>query len=309
LIITYILLSNVLNCDKFKLNIVLEIIPASELILNKDGSIYHLNLLPGEIGDYIITVGDPDRVDAVAKHFDSVRLEKTNREFKTVTGRLGNKSISVISTGISTDNIDIFLNELDALVNVDFEKRQVKPEHTSLNIIRIGTSGTIQKEMPLDSFLLSHFAIGFDGLFNFYPEVAEIESQLAKEVKQAFSNFQPFVFEMDHDLGKHFSASFLFGITATLGGFYAPQGRAIRLSRGPHNWMQDLCSFDTNGRNITNIEMETAGIYGLSKMLGHRAISLNAILANRITGEFSKNPQKTINDLIVKSLSIVDGIN
>lgn len=303
------MLFKVLNCSKFTLNIVLEIIPESELILNKDGSIYHLHLLPGEIGDYIITVGDPDRVDAVAKHFDSVRIEKINREFKTVTGTLGKKSISVISTGISTDNIDIFLNELDALVNVDFEKRQIKANHTTLNIIRIGTSGTIQNDIELDSFLLSHFAIGFDGLFNFYPEAAQFESELAKEVKQAFKTFQPYVFEMDHELGKQFSANFLSGITATLGGFYAPQGRAIRLSSGPHNWMQDLCSFDTNGRNITNIEMETAGIYGLSKMLGHAAISLNAILANRITGDFSKNPQKTINELIVKSLSIIDGID
>lgn len=298
----------VLNCRKFKLNIVLEIIPASELILNKDGSIYHLNLLPEDIGEYIITVGDPDRVDAVAKHFDSVRVEKINREFKTVTGTLGNKTISVISTGISTDNIDIFLNELDALVNVDLKKRQVKEKHTSLKIIRIGTSGAIQSDIALDSFLLSHFAIGFDGLFNFYPEANAFESELTREVKQAFRIFNPFVFEMDHHLGQNFSNDFLFGFTATLGGFYAPQGRAIRLSNGPHNWMNDLCAFDANGRKVTNIEMETAGIYGLSKMLGHQSISLNAILANRITGEFSKNPQQTIDNLIVKSLSIIDGM-
>ena len=303
------MLSNVLNCGKFKLNIALEIIPESELILNKDGSIYHLNLLPEDIGDYIITVGDPDRVDAVAKHFDNVRVNKINREFKTVTGQLGNKNISVISTGISTDNIDIFLNELDALVNVDLEKRQVKEQHTSLKIIRIGTSGTIQNDISIDSFLLSHFAIGFDGLFNFYPEAAENESGLSVDVKRAFAAYQPFVFDMDHTLGKFFSSDFLFGITATLGGFYAPQGRAIRLSNGPHHWMRDLRDFETNGRKVTNIEMETAGIYGLSKMLGHKAISLNAILANRITGEFSKNPQKTINELIIKSLSIIDGMH
>ena len=178
-----------------------------------------------------------------------------------------------------------------------------------LNIIRIGTSGTIQQDIPIDSFLMSHLAIGFEGLFNFYPEALDFESELAIEVKHAFKAFNPYVFEMDHHLGKYFSAEYQFGITATLGGFYGPQGRAIRLSSGPYNWMQDLCTFDANGRKITNIEMETAGIYGLSKMLGHSAISLNAILANRITGAFSKNPQKTIDELSVKSLNIIDGID
>lgn len=287
----------------------MDIIQPSELILNNDGSLYHLHLLPEDIGNYIITVGDPDRVDQVAKYFDSVRVVKMNREFKTITGTLGKKNISVISTGISTDNIDIFLNELDALVNVDLVNRCIKPEHTVLNIIRIGTSGTIQQDIPIDSFLMSHLAIGFEGLFNFYPEALEFESELAIEVKLAFKAFNPYVFEMDHQLGKYFSAEYQFGITATLGGFYGPQGRAIRLSSGPYNWMQDLCNFDANGRKITNIEMETAGIYGLSKMLGHSAISLNAILANRITGAFSKNPQKTIDELIVKSLNIIDGID
>jgi len=268
----------------------------SELILNPDGSIYHLNLLPEDIADTVITVGDPDRVAEVSSFFDSVELKKGKREFHTHTGTLNGKRLAVISTGIGTDNIDIVLNELDALVNIDFESRLVRPKLKSLDIIRIGTSGAIQEDIPIDSFLMSEYAIGLDGLLHFYD--SQSAQQQHKEMALAFSEHcgwsnqksQPYCIEHDQSLGKKlFSNRIRLGVTITNTGFYGPQGRKLRLNTDADGLVEKLASFRYNGNKITNLEMETSGIYGLSKLLGHRAVSLNCILANRVTGEFSKN--------------------
>lgn len=277
--------------------------PQSELILNRDGSIYHLNLKPEDLAPIIITVGDPDRVEVVTRHFDSIRLTKQKREFKTQTGRFRGSEISVISTGIGTDNIDIVLNELDALVNIDFEKRQVKPKLSSLNIIRIGTSGTIHENIPLDSFLISEKAAGFDQLLHFYESRAirnnDIEVALKQHLDWPIDRSAPYVVEANAVLVEHFnSQEITTGFTATSCGFYGPQGRTLRLKSAQKDLNQKLQTFDHDGLKITNLEMETAGIYGLSQLLGHRAISLNAILVNRALGTFSEKSEQTINDLI-----------
>ncbi len=275
----------------------------SELILNSDGSIYHLQLLPDDIADTIITVGDPNRVAAVSKYFDTIEVTKQSREFATHTGYVGKKRITVISSGIGTDNIDIVINELDALVNIDFDSRTVKPKKTSLNFIRIGTSGAILPEIPIDTFLLSDSAIGLDGLMHFYQTNNLQNSELTK----AFSNHldvtdikvTPYAFDVSPVLRKTFTDNRIrFGITVTNTGFYAPQGRKLRAARNIDGFINQLATFENKGQKITNLEMETAGIYGLASILGHKAVSMNALLANRATGEFSKNPSKTIDTLI-----------
>lgn len=276
----------------------------SELILNKDGSIYHLNLKPENIASTIITVGDPDRVDTVTSFFDKVEFKTRKREFHTQTGIYKGKRITVISTGIGTDNIDIVLNELDALANINFKTRSLKQKITSLNIIRIGTSGAIQEDIPVDSFLLSETAIGFDGLLHYYESeyiqrqdlLAEVERQLILDRKKG----TPYIVDCDDDLKKIFSkkSTIFSGITATNVGFYGPQGRGLRAVPKDKNLIEKLANFKFEQKRITNLEMETSGIYGLSKLLGHRAISMNVILANRSTGRFSSNPEKSIKDLI-----------
>ena len=275
----------------------------SEFILNADKSIYHLNLLPEDIADTIITVGDPDRVLAISKYFDFIEVEKYKREFRTHTGRLNNKRITVISTGIGTDNIDIVLNELDALVNIDFDSRSIKPEHTSLDIIRLGTSGGIQPDIPLDSFLLSEFAIGFDSLLHFYEseEIQHPEIQLAFIDQTEWSVFKsiPYVVRCNEELALQFkSEEVRLGFTGTNVGFYGPQGRQLRLRTEDEELRTKLSSFSFEGMQITNLEMETSAIYGLSRLLGHRAISMNCIIANRSTGEFSLHPEKAVDELI-----------
>ncbi len=279
----------------------------SELILNPDGSIYHLSLLPEDIATTIITVGDPNRVRSVTKYFDSIEIEKERREFLTQTGIYKGKRISVISTGIGTDNIDIVFNELDALVNIDFSTREIKKKKTQLNFIRIGTSGAIQADIPVDSFILSTSAVGFEGLLHFYESGHarnnELENSLNEYLGWSGHNITAYVVDSDHYLSDFISSNRIrFGITATNSGFYAPQGRSLRLRPQIQDFNSKLASFSFEGRRITNLEMETAGIYGLAKLHGHRAISLNAILANRVTGEFSKNGFKTIDDLIKYTL-------
>lgn len=279
----------------------------SELILNPNGSIYHLNLLPEDIATTIITVGDPNRVRSVTKYFDSIEIEKERREFLTQTGIYKGKRISVISTGIGTDNIDIVFNELDALVNIDFSTREVKEEKTQLNFIRIGTSGAIQADVPVDSYILSTSAIGFEGLLYYYQSGHarnnELENSLNKYLGWNAHNITAYAVDADKDLSDLISSNRIrFGITATNSGFYGPQGRSLRLRPQIQDFNSKLASFSFEGRHITNLEMETAGIYGLAKLHGHRAISLNAILANRITGEFSKNGFKTIDTLIKYTL-------
>ncbi|PKB00510.1 uridine phosphorylase [Flavobacteriaceae bacterium MAR_2009_75] len=280
----------------------------SELILNADKSIYHLNLLPEDIAETIITVGDPDRVSDVSKHFDNVELKKGKREFHTHTGTFKGKRLTVISTGIGTDNIDIVLNELDALANIDFDHRTIKAQKTSLDIIRIGTSGAIQPEIPIDSFLMSEYAMGFDGLLHFY-ESQHVQHQ---EFSDAFINHTnwpsrksiPYVVNYDKILGdKLYSNRIRLGVTVTNIGFYGPQGRVLRIPVDNVELKDKLRSFSYRNFKITNLEMETSGIYGLSKLLGHRAVSMNCILANRATGEFSKKPGSSVDELIQYTLN------
>lgn len=282
---------------------------ASELILNADQSIYHLNLVPEDIANTVITVGDPDRVDDVSKYFDTIELKKGKREFKTHTGTLNGNRITVISTGIGTDNIDIVLNELDALVNVDFKSRTVKEKKTCLDIIRIGTSGAIQPDIAVDSFLLSEYAMGLDGLLHFYQcESEHIVDIGFSEAFMAHADWSdkkssPYVVRFDENLAKRvISNRIRYGTTITGTGFYGPQGRKLRLALEDETLILKLQSFSYNDRRLTNLEMETSGIYGLARLLGHRAVSLNAILANRSTGEFSKTPKKTMNILIENTL-------
>jgi len=282
-------------------------IKASELILNPDGSVYHLNLRPEHLATTIITVGDPDRVDSITKHFDSVEFQTKKREFHTQTGTYKGKRITVISTGIGTDNIDIVFNELDALVNIDLESREIKSQLTQLEIIRIGTSGSIQKEIPIDAFLISDYATGFDSLLHFYQsehiQFAEISDALVKHTQWFNKKSQPYVLKSDDELLEKFSSDKTHkGFTATNVGFYGPQGRVLRLPVQDAGLNDKLASFNYEGMSITNLEMETAGIYGLSKLLGHKALSMNAIIANRATGEFTQNPKKVVDDLITYTL-------
>lgn len=271
-------------------------IQESELIINPDGSIYHLHLRPEEIADLIITVGDQDRVANVSKHFDRIEHKKQHREFVTHTGFIGNKRLSVISTGIGTDNIDIVLNELDALFNVDFETREIKAKKKQLKILRIGTSGSLQASIPVDSFLASAAALGFDSLMHFYKIKAENKLDLDLDLP-----LLPYYFKADNSLLELFP-NMQKGITATCPGFYAPQSREIRLSPSKRDFLEQLKTVQIDGLSISNFEMETAGIYGLGNLLGHKTLSLNAILANRANGSFSKNPGKTVEQLIQLAL-------
>ncbi len=282
-------------------------IKQSELILNPDGSIYHLNLLPEHVAPIVITVGDPNRVHNVTNYFDDIEFTIQKREFHTQTGTYKGKRITVISTGIGTDNIDIALNELDALVNIDFKKRAIKPVFTPLNIIRIGTSGSIQKNIPINSFLISEYAVGFDSLLHFYDseyiQHLKISEALKQHTKWFRSKSDPYVVKCSEQLLNIFvSTKTIVGFTATNSGFYGPQGRILRIPIQDYKLNEKLTSFNFQGRTITNFEMETAGIYGISNLLGHHAISMNAIIANRATGEFSDQPERTIDQLIKYTL-------
>ena len=279
----------------------------SELILNPDGSIYHLNLLPEDIADTIITVGDPERVGSVSRYFDSIEIKKERREFHTHTGFYRNKRLTVISTGIGTDNIDIVFNELDALVNIDFKTREIKEDKTKLSFIRIGTSGAIQPDIPVDSFLLSSTAIGLEGLLNFYDAEhirnLDLENELISHLQWESHGIYPYVVDCSKALAEKFVSNRIrFGVTATNSGFYGPQGRVLRISPKLEDFHAKLSSFSFQNQQITNLEMETAGIYGLAKLHDHHAVSLNAILANRATGEFSSNGFKTVDNLIQYTL-------
>lgn len=282
-------------------------IAESELILNPDGSIYHLDLKPGEIGHTIILVGDPQRVERVSNYFDQIELKREHREFCTHTGTLRGKRLSVVSTGIGTDNIDIVFNELDALVNIDLETRQIRQEHTQLDFIRVGTSGSLQKNIPVDSLLASHTAIGFDNLPHFYRS-EELMDRGFIEAFVAQTNWdskrsEPYVLHADKDLLALFADKGLIaGCTTTNVGFYGPQGRVLRLELKQADLNQKIASFRYHGQQITNLEMETSGIYAMAQLLGHRALSLNAILANRPNGTFSTQAGKTVDCLIALTL-------
>ena len=277
----------------------------SDLVINPDGSIYHLNLLPEDLADTVITVGDLDRVSEVSKYFDSIEIKKGKREFITHTGYIGKKRITVISTGIGTDNIDIVFNELDALVNIDFESRTIKDKLTSLDIIRVGTSGAIQKDIPMGTILASTFGLGFDSLMQYYThENTAEERQILTAFQDVFSEkkaIQPYLTAADDWLLQTIGKDMVHGITATAPGFYAPQGRQLRAKNAVPNFITQLNSFAQKQHRISNLEMETAGIYALAKVLGHKALSVNAILASRVNFEFSSNPT----EIVEKAIKIV----
>jgi uridine phosphorylase len=279
----------------------------SELILNPDKSIYHLSLKPENIATDLVFVGDPDRVDKVTEHFDTIEFSIHKREFKTTTGVYKGKRISVISTGIGSDNIDIVLNELDALVNINLETRTIKEKHTALNIVRIGTSGSLQKDIPLDSFLLSTYAIDINGMLRSYITETishpSIENAFVAHTNWDEKKCFPLVVSNSKSLEDKITSEIIYkGMTATAGGFYGPQGRVVRLPIKDSNLNNKIDSFNFNGLRVTNLEMETSAIYGLSKLLGHHACSMNAIIANRALGTFSENPDKAIADLIIYTL-------
>ena len=282
-------------------------IKESELILNPNGSVYHLNLKPEDISDTLLFVGDQDRVEKITKHFDTIEFSTQKREFKTQTGTYKGKRISVISTGIGPDNIDIVLNELDALINIDFKTRTIKEKLNSLNIIRIGTSGSLQSDIPVDSFVIGTHGLDLNGMLHFY----ELEDICNHEIENAFikhthwnsNKARPIVISNSLELERIFESEQTYkGVTGTAGGFYGPQGRVLRLAIQDSELNNKMNSFLYDGFRISNLEMETATIYGLSKLLGHNALSLNAIIANRANGTFSKNPAKTIESLILYTL-------
>lgn len=281
-------------------------ISETDLILNKDGSVYHLGLRPMHVSDTVITVGDPDRVSSVSKYFDRIDVKIQRREFVTHVGRLGREQLTVISTGMGTDNIEILLTELDALINVDLKSRTPKTRQKSLKIIRIGTSGSLQKDIPLDSHLASVYAIGVDNLMHFYHmKMTPFEKRLSESIKDTIKlPFSPYVVKGSDALMDKITAGMIAGNTVTTPGFYAPQGRTVRLQPKYPRMLQSLASY--RGKDdifrLTNFEMETAGYYALCRMLGHEALSVNAIIANRLDKKFSANPAKVVDQLIRKVL-------
>ncbi len=282
-------------------------IKISELPINKDGSIYHLKLHPEQIAHDIIIVGDPGRVKKVSAHFDKIEVEVHNREFLTHTGYFNGKRISAISTGMGTDNIDIFLNELDALVNIDFEKRAPKSELTSLNIIRLGTSGALQEDIPVDSIVVAEYGLGLDGLLNFYtPEYSTQETVLnnafIEQTNWPQELARPYIIKGNEGLIEKLGEGYVKGITATACGFYAPQGRQVRLDIKVPDINERLRAFQYEGNKVLNFEMETSALYGLSKLMGHNACTMCAVIANRFSKTFSKDYQLTIDKLIENTL-------
>ncbi|RUT80023.1 nucleoside phosphorylase [Ancylomarina longa] len=282
----------------------MEKIKSSELIINPDGSVFHLHLKPEHLADTVILVGDPGRVELVASYFDEIECTISNREFVTTTGVYNGKRISVLSTGIGTDNIDIVVNELDALVNIDLENRTPKKEHTSLNLVRIGTSGALQGNIPVDSFLLSRRSIGFDGMLNFYAnrdQVSDLDFEAAfkKSVQWNEKLASPYVVPASSMLIEKLDGpDMIQGVTISANGFYGPQGRVLRLQTLDPKLNDKIEAFDYQGEKITNYEMESSAIFGLSAMLGHDAAAVCAIIANRITKDASKDYKPTIRRLI-----------
>ncbi len=286
-------------------------IAESELIINNRGAVYHLDLRPEEIGSTVITVGDPDRVAEVSKYFEKVEVKRQHREFVSHTGLVGKKRITVLSSGIGPDNIDIVINELDALVNIDFETREIKKDLRSINIIRIGTSGSLQADIPVDSFVASTHGLGIDNLLNFYRHE---QNEQEKELLHSFITHtqihtqigNPYITSCAASLIKHFVKDFHQGITVTCPGFYGPQGRVLRLGIKNPELVNRLTDFRFGQHRITNFEMETSAIYGLGKLLGHNCLAVNAIVANRVKKEFSKDGKAAVENLIKKFIEIFD---
>ena len=278
-------------------------IAASELILNPDGSVYHLGVKPEDVADTIITVGDPDRVPLVSQYLDEIEFKKNRRELVTHTGRLGKKRITILSTGMGTDNIDIVLNELDALFNINLESREIKKDITKLKIIRLGTSGAISDKIPLDTLIASEYAIGYDGLLGFYQLPAHPLSNV--HVPEIGGN-KGYIVPGSAALLNQLPDLFVKGVTYTAAGFYAPQGRIIRASVIHPHLLETLGNISLPGdRYITNIEMETSGLYGLGYALGHEVLSISVLIANRIKGTFSSQPEVAIHQMIESSLESI----
>lgn len=285
-------------------------IGASELIINNRGAVYHLDLCPEEIATTVITVGDPGRVQQVSKYFDSIDVKGQHREFISHTGTIGKKRFTVISSGIGTDNIDIVINELDALVNIDFNTRTIKEQLTTLNIIRIGTSGSLQSEIPVDSLVAATHGLGLDNLLHYYrlehnDEEKQLLQSFCTQTQIQAQMSQPYISSASPSLLKHFVKDFFHGITVSCPGFYGPQGRVLRLGvKNPH-LINNLTRFIFGKHRITNFEMETSGIYGLGRLLGHHCLSLNTIVANRVSKEFTKDGQASVENLIKRTLEIL----
>lgn len=278
-------------------------IKESELIINKDGSIYHLQLLPEDIADTIILVGDPGRVSRVSKHFDSIRVQKERREFITHTGRFQGKELTVLSSGIGTDNIDIVINEIDALANVDFQTRRIKEKKRTLAFVRIGTTGGIHPKVPVDKFVVSRYGLGMDGLGGFYPhempeDVARMLTKFEEVVSPPVEIPTCYAARGDHRRIDDDFSDFIQGITLTATGFYGPQGRSIRLKNRMSDIFGRIQQFEFEGIHCTNLEMETSGIYLLAQLLGHKAMSCNVVLANRVNKTFSQDPGQGVDKLI-----------
>lgn len=279
----------------------------TDLILNPDGSVYHLSLLPKHLSDTIITVGDPGRVYMVSKYFDEVEFEMNKREFITHAGKYKGKRVTVISTGIGTDNVEIFFNEIDALVNIDLKTREPKPRKKKLKIIRIGTSGALQEDIPVGSHLVSDYAVGLDNLMNFYDlPMDDKEAGIAHDLQRKTGlPFMPYVVRGSEMLREQVGSGMIVGNTVTCPGFYAPQGRVLRVPPRFPRLLEDLNYYHKDDFWLTNFEMETSGYYALARLLGHEALSVNAIVANRIKAKFSKDPNKVIDALIKKVLEAI----
>ncbi len=283
-------------------------IEASELIIREDGSIYHLNIRPEDIADTIILVGDQNRVQVISEYFDSVEVRKENREFVTHTGILNGKRLSVVSTGIGTDNVDIVVNELDALVNIDLEKRVPKDEHKSLRFIRIGTTGALQDYLEIDKPVYSRYALGFDGLMNFYAgrnSISDLEMEDAFKKHVSWNKLwtTPYIVKASDSLFNLLTGNNDSGITISAPGFYGPQGRKLRLDLMEPELNSRLSSFEYNGLKITNYEMESSAIYGLAHLLGHEAVTVCDVIANRLRGEASKDYHPSLKKIIEDVLS------
>jgi len=286
----------------------------ADWIKEPGGRIYHLDLLPEEVSTTFLLVGDPGRVSQVSQHFDRVEIRRTHREFVTHTGTLGTKRLSVVSTGIGTDNVDIVLNELDALFNLDFELRRIRPQLTQLTFIRIGTSGSLHPEVPVDAFLVNSHALGLDNLLRFYPYTLSNSLRKTNQLLQkrypclARLPVKPLLTEADSALVSLFAHSMHQGVTITAPGFYGPQGREFRLPSLLRDFLENLDHGIVAGPRITNFEMETSGIYGLASLLGHRAVSCNLILANRVANTFHEQPNLAMDRFIVQVLEKVAGM-
>ncbi len=285
----------------------MRVIEPSELIINSDGSIFHLHLLPEQISDTVIMVGDPGRVETVSSFFSSKEFTVSNREFCTTTGIFNGKRITVLSTGIGTDNIDIVVNELDALANIDLKTRTAKDTHRKLTLVRLGTSGALQPDIPLASFVLTEISIGFDGLLNFYANRDKVcdlamEQAFLKHTDWNVQCAKPYFTYSSERLVKLFESYTIKGVTISAPGFYGPQGRVLRLPLADAHLNEKIESFSYNGRRITNFEMESSAINGLSKLMGHDSVTICAIIANRVIKDATKDYQPAIKSLIEQTL-------